>query len=66
MYKSIFTGVLIFLVCYTLALPGESDYNLSEETDLYGKIALAKLDTREGKTNIAELYTRSPVRFYFS
>ena len=65
MYKSIFTGILILLVCYALALPGEPDYNLSEETDLYGKIAAVELNTREGKTNIAELYTRSPLILAF-
>lgn len=62
MYKSIFGIVLVLLVSAVHGLPGNgNDYGFSEETALYRKIAPVEIVTREGRKNIADLYTRSPL-----
>lgn len=61
MYKSIFTGVLVLLVNGAFAQSGTGDYNLSEETALYRKVAPVKIITREGERQLPDLYRESPL-----
>ncbi|HRQ49124.1 MAG TPA: SCO family protein [Agriterribacter sp.] len=61
MYKSIFGIVLILLVYAAPELQAQQAHGFSEETALYRKIAPVEIVTREGRKNIADLYTRQPL-----
>lgn len=61
MYKG-FLLIIISICWFNLAYsdPG-TDYNLTEEKNLYAKIADVALNTPEGTIHISELYHNSPV-----
>lgn len=60
MFKSIFIILVLLLYC-SAGICQVNTYSLSEEKNLYKKIADVELNTVQGKINLSSIYDKSPV-----